>query len=240
MYKFMAILSDNLMRGSFITGPRQLSEILLEPKKAGKKAEYFAFSFLSTMVPAGTGLQFWQRQLDPLEREVNNWWDAVVNKNINSKALPPKRDPLSGERVERQRGFTRTFGDDPARKALFEANVNVTAMPRKITDRGQEIELDDAQWQELNDLYEAEDVMKKLNKVVKRPSFQRDGSDKSRAKKLRKEITKARTRAKEKFLRNHKDMGKALREADKRERRARGGHGKSESPISKPYKDILK
>jgi hypothetical protein len=239
MYKFMAILSENLLRGSFLTGPRQVADIVFDPDKKQRNAQYFVHSFLSSLVPGATGLQYWQRFNDPYTREVTSWWEGTLDKNFNSQNRPVKRDPLTGEKVEKYK-LSQTYGDEPGRVALFKAGVNVQPMPRKITKDGQSYELNDEQWQELNDYLAEQDVMKDLNRLAKHPAMLRSKSDQEKAKKLRKRISKARERAKKKFLKKNKGIRKLINEARKREKRAHGGRGKSENRDISPYKDIVK
>lgn len=241
----LTILSDNFLQGSFVTGLRDWVELLTDPERHQTSAKKFLVRQAATLSPFAMALQFMQREMDPYYRDITKWSDAIALNNPWTDDLLPLRDPITGNNIERKNtaGFllmTSEQTTEPGLKALFESGAVVKKMGKTLSLGNVTAELSDDQYQELHDILAEQDVLKDLNKEARSYGFRNSDSDYYNAKRLKKVITKHRSKAKKEFLRRHPDIKTSIKDVRRAEKDARHGRGKSENSDIKPFKDLIK
>jgi hypothetical protein len=144
----MAAFSSNMLDESFMSGPAELLQALMDPDRYGAA---YVRNQLSSFVPYSVGMAQMARAEDPYARQARTIVDAIRAKVPGlSESLYPRRDiwgqPIPNLSAIGGRGLTAIYmqqaNADPVNQAMLQLGIYPAPLQRKIRN----VDLTDAQY----------------------------------------------------------------------------------------------
>lgn len=178
-------------------------------------------------IPYSTALSAWQERLvDDTVRRVETASDAIISK-VNSKANYPRRHNIYGTKIEREDRFAwffkqRTETEDPVAKELQRLGASISAPSEQIEKFGVPVELDQKQYDQLNQLIAQMPVKEVLTELISKDAYKRLNTE-EQVKQIRKVVQEIRSRAREQLMRGSTKIQKELKDEIRHRMRVRAG-----------------
>jgi len=203
-------LSRNIMSKTYLKGLTDIVTALNEP---GRFGERFVANFVGGFIPNFLN-QVNTSYFDAQVKEMNSISDGMKKRIPGaSKAIPPKRHPITGEAVQYGQGllggllpfWVKEEKQDPALQEMFRLKMAVGDLPKAINGVDLSPEEYDA-YQIAVTKGETKPLLQVLNQFVHSREYQSIMYDEGKSDAIKRVISRFRAYGRKKFLREHPDV----------------------------------
>ena len=209
------IITNNLLSKTYLQSISEMSDIMFHPER--RDIGKFLRTQTATFMPFSTGLDAMARQNDPHFREHDTFFEAAIKTRFSPEDLVPRRHAVYGTPIIREPRVLMAYDsmtptDDPVLQEMVRVNANIGPMRKTFEFKGEKIELNIRQLNELQAILSELPLQENLMKIINSPRYQGIKDSETQKDILRKVVTAHRDAAKKLYLSRNRDLLQEVQE----------------------------